>query len=179
MTRRWVPPRAAALLCAGLLFLLAGLARAEGDDVKAGRFMANFKIGPALGAYNAGHQGAIVLEGGMALLADRSLYLLLPLQFQFAQGGGSIIIPAGLQYDIRLPVRGLFVYPRLSMGYAAVIVQDAGTSHLGMIAPEFGIKYVLKGRWNLGGEPVSLPIFFSSGGASLNYRILLYAGANF
>lgn len=167
-------------LCAALgVFSIEPAHAADSDDAKAGRFMANLKIGPALGAYNAGHQGAIVLEGGMAVLPDRSLYVLLPLQFQFAQGGGSIIIPVGLQYDIRLPVKGLYVYPRLSIGYAAVIASGVDTAHLGMVNPEFGIKYVYKGRWNFGGEPFSLPIFFSGGGASLNYRILLSAGANF
>ena len=150
---------------------------------KIGRFMVNFKIGPAIGAYNSAHLGAIVLEGGWAVLENKSLYLVVPLQFHFTSGGGSFHLPVGLQYDVTLPVKNLYVYPRLSMGYLLAFAGDGAgntvTSHFGVITPEFGIKYVLNGRWNLGGEPVSLPIAFNSGGAALQYRILLTAGANF
>lgn len=150
---------------------------------KVGRFMANFKIGPALGAHNAGHQGAIVLDLGWSVLPNKNAYLLLPLQFHFAQGGGAVILPVGFQYDIGIAkVPGLYLYPRLSIGYAAFIASAEGqtvTSHFGVLTPEFGAKYVFKGRWNLGGEIFSLPIFFTNGGAAVQYRILLSAGVNF
>lgn len=156
--------------------------RASSNGDKAGRFMANFKIGPALGAYNAGHMGAIVLDVGWSVLPNNNAYLLFPLQFQFASGGGAVFLPVGFQYDIAMPVRGLYIYPRASLGYAAIIASGGEgtiTSHFGTLIPEFGVKYVLNGRWNFGGEPFSLPILFNSGGAALYYRILLSAGANF
>ena len=150
---------------------------------KVGRFMANFKIGPAFGAHNAGHQGAIVLDLGWSVLPNKNAYLLLPLQFHFAQGGGAVILPVGFQYDIGIAkVPGLYLYPRLSLGYAAFIASAEGqtvTSHFGVLTPEFGAKYVFKGRWNFGGEIFSLPIFFAKGGAAVQYRILLSAGVNF
>jgi hypothetical protein len=150
---------------------------------KVGRFMVNLKIGPALGAYNSVHLGAIVLELGWSVLPNKDLYLLLPLQFHFTQGGGAVIVPVGLQYDIRLPVPGLYLYPRLSLGYVASFAGDGmggtATSHFGIVTPEFGIKYVFQGRWNLGGEIFSLPIAFNGAGAALQYRILVSAGLNF
>ncbi len=150
---------------------------------KVGRFMASFKIGPAIGAHNAGHQGAIVLEAGWSVLPNKNAYLLFPLQFQFAEGGGAIILPVGFQYDIGIKqVPGLYLYPRLSLGYAAFIASALGqttTTHFGVLMPEFGAKYVWKGRWNFGGEIFSLPIYFAEGGAAVQYRILLSAGMNF
>lgn len=150
---------------------------------KVGPFMANFKIGPAFGAHNTGHQGAIVLDVGWSVLSNKNGYLLLPLQFQFAQGGGAVVVPVGFQYDIPIhAVPGLYLYPRLSLGYAAFIASAEGetqTSHFGALIPEFGAKYVLKGRWNLGGEIFSLPVYFNSGGAAVSYRILLSGGMNF
>ncbi len=159
-----------------------GSAPAAPSD-KVGRFMANFKIGPAIGAHNAGHQGAIVLEAGWSVLPNKNAYLLFPLQFQFAEGGGAIILPVGFQYDIGIKqVPGLYLYPRLSFGYAAFIASALGqtaTTHFGVLMPEFGAKYVYKGRYNFGGEIFSLPIYFNDGGAAVQYRILLSAGMNF
>ena len=61
---------------------------------KVGRFMANFKIGPAIGAHNAGHQGAIVLEAGWSVLPNKNAYPLFPLQFQFAEGAAPSSCPS-------------------------------------------------------------------------------------
>jgi len=159
----------------------ASAATAPSDKV--GRFIANFKIGPAIGAHNAGHHGAIVLEAGWSVLPNKNAYLLLPLQFQFAEGGGAVILPVGFQYDIGISkVPGLYLYPRFSVGYAAFFASAFGqttTTHFGVILPEFGAKYVYKGRFNFGGEIFSLPIYFAEGGAALQYRILLSAGLNF
>lgn len=153
---------------------------APGSADKAGRFMANFRIGPAFGAYNAAHMGAIVLEFGVALLGNNNGYLIVPLQFQFREGGGAVVLPVGFQYDFALPIKGLYLYPRLSLGYAALIASGAPTTHVGVLIPEFGAKYVmLKGRLNVGGEIFSLPIAFNGDGASLFYRIMLMAGVNF
>ena len=51
--------------------------------------------------------------------------------------------------------------------------------HSGVLIPELGVKYVLHGRWNFGGELFSLPFFFNANGVLLHYRVLLSAGVNF
>lgn len=154
---------------------------------KAGFFMFNVKIGPAICAYpsTCSHYGSAVLDLGAALTSNRNGYLILPVQFQFRPGASAIMVPIGFQYDIRLPKRGLYLYPRISAGYAALLsdVPSAGMPstllHSGIIIAEFGIKYVIRGRWNLGGEVVSLPLFLNSSGAQLYYRFHLSAGVNF
>lgn len=149
--------------------------------------MANFKVGPALCLYACEHRGAFILEIGIAVVPGRRGYLMLPLQFQAGPAGGEIIVPLGFQYDLAVPrVPGLYLTPRFSIGYAALITNNTGlfsVVHGGVAIPEFGLKYVIRGRWNLGAELFSLPIFFgkNSGGpfASVYYRILLSFGANF
>ncbi len=154
---------------------------------KLGRFMANFKIGPALCLYNCSHQGALLVEIGYSVLPSKNAYLLLPLQAQFAPASAAIIVPLGFQYDLAFPgVSGLYVYPRLSLGYAYLVDRISSGSpslHAGIAIFEFGLKYVLRGRWNIGGELVSLPIVFgqNSAGAFANiyYRLMLSLGVNF
>mgnify|MGYP001002916087 CR=1 FL=1 len=156
---------------------------------KAGPFMFNVKIGPAFCLYlstsnTCAHQGSIVLDLGAALTRNRNGYLILPVQFQFQPGASAIIVPVGFQYDVRLPFRGFYVYPRIVAGYAALLTDgQPGTPqtvvHSGVLIPEFGLKYILNGRWNLGGEVFSLPLFFNASGAQLYYRVHLSAGVTF
>jgi len=158
-----------------------------GAPEKAGFFMFNVKIGPAFCVLpsNCPHQGSVVLDLGAALTANRNGYLLLPVQFQFLPGASAIIVPIGFQYDVRLPLRGLYIYPRVSVGYAALLSDVPSSTlpstlvHSGVLIAEFGFKYILRGRWNLGGELVSLPLFFNTYGAELYFRIHLSAGVNF
>lgn len=187
-------------------WLYAGAAEAKfyNPPGKAGPLMFNLKLGAAIGIpgdnNNLGttlDQFLLQLEFGGAVDSQRQLYLLFPLTFHV--GGGcaavgvfgtcvavagrysTILVPLGVQYDIPIrAVPGLYLYPRGQLGYAAFISRDGfGTNHFGFIAPEFGIKYVLKQRWNFGGEPFSLPIYFNGNGALLNYRLTFYAGVNF
>lgn len=153
---------------------------------KAGPFMFNVKIGPAFCLYPSGcaHQGAIVLDLGAALTRNRNGYLVLPVQFQFQPGASAIIVPVGFQYDVRLPFRGVYIYPRIMAGYAALLTDGPpGTMqtvvHSGVLIPELGVKYILHGRWNFGGEIFSLPFYFNSNGVQLYYRVQLSAGVNF
>jgi hypothetical protein len=158
-----------------------------GGHTKAGPFMLNLKLGPALCAYPTGcpHQGVFVLDLGAALTQNRNGYLILPLQLQFQTGVVAVLVPIGFQYDIKVPVRGLYVYPRISAGYAALISDGtqpglpAGFMHSGVIIPEFGLKYVVHGRWNLGGELFSLPVFVNANGAQIYYRLAFTVGVNF
>jgi len=154
---------------------------------KAGRFLAGLKIGPALCLYACEHQGALVVEIGYSVLPNKNAYLIFPLQFQFAPSGAAVIVPVAFQYDIAVPrLTGLYVYPRLTVGYALILdnaTSGAAPLHGGIVMPEFGLKYVFRGRWNLGGELFSLPFLFGQdpGGSFLRlyYRITLSAGVNF
>lgn len=163
-------------------------------DEKAGRFMFNFKIGPALcltsasnrGASSCGdlHQGAMVFDLGFAVIPN--LYLIFPFQFQFRDHFVAVLLPFGVQYDIGLPLKGLYLYPRATLGYAPFMVFGnigpidlSGRSDYGFFMPEFGVKYVINKRWNVGGEPFSLPIFFNRERTVLYYRIFVYGGVNF
>jgi hypothetical protein len=170
------------------------------QDGKAGPFMFNFQIGPAIGARNATNMGAIVLDFGFAVDSGRHAYLLFPLQFQFADAGysvfgvsnsytvGYIMVPAGFQYDIAIPaVPGLYISPRIVGGYVAATASCNGcqTTNAGFIAPEATVKLVIKRRWNVGLVPFSLPIFISHDSntgnttTSIDYRILFFGGVNF
>ena len=149
--------------------------------------MANVKVGPSVCLYTCTHQGVLALELGFSVLPNKNGYLVLPLQFQFGTAGAAVMVPLGFQYDIALPfLPGLYVYPRFSIGYAYLIDTSSPgspTAHAGFILPEFGVKYVWRGRWNFGGELVSIPIIFGQNNAGsfadIFYRILLSAGVNF
>jgi hypothetical protein len=174
------------------------------QEDKAGPFMFNLQIGPAIGARNAINMGAIVLDFGFALDAGKHAYLLFPLQFQFANVGvsvfgvssdytvGYVMVPVGFQYDIPVhAVPGLYISPRIVGGYVAVTAScnNCSTSNAGFIAPELAIKLVIAKRWNVGLYPFSLPIFMSSRNntatmttsisTSIDYRILFFGGLNF
>lgn len=178
-----------------VVFMIASLANMKtasafdwlkGNDAKSGRFMANLKIGPAIGVKDANTQFALMLDGGYAVTPDGNGYVVLALQFHFAGGTTGVIVPAGFQYDFALPVPGLFIYPRLLLGYAGffanatILGRDfSRTFNFFAIIPEFGVKYVLQKRWNFGFEPFSLPIFVNGDGSAIYYRLFFYAGANF
>lgn len=189
----------------------AALPAAAAD--KAGRFMANLKLGPAFLAYPTFSSGvtlvqaALIAELGFAVTPDRNGYLLFPLAFQLSPGSSLITIPVGFQYDVRLPVRGLYLTPRGIVGYTAAIASGSFcsstnpgsctsstfVSHLGVVIPEIGVKYIIKGRFNVGFDPFSLPIYFGgnngcnangtvctkSAAAVVFYRLLFYGGVNF
>jgi hypothetical protein len=194
------PPPMRALVLFVLLTVGSTAHAAPGwmQDAKAGPFMFNLHIGPAIGARNAINMGAIVLDFGFALDSGHHAYLLFPLQFQFANvnynvfgvGGdytvGYVMVPVGFQYDISIPpAPGLFISPRIVGGYVAATASCNGcsTSNLGFIAPEVAIKLVIAKRWNVGLEPFSLPIFISrqnnNTSTSIHYRILFFGGVNF
>jgi len=184
-----------------LLTLASASARATPtwmQEGKAGPFMFNLQIGPAIGARNAFNMGAIVLDFGFALDPARNAYLLFPLQFQFADAGysvlgvnrgytvGYVMVPIGFQYDIAIPhVPGLYISPRIVGGYVAATASCNGcaTTNAGFIAPEATVKLVIARRWNVGLVPFSLPIFISvdngNTSTSIDYRILFFGGANF
>jgi hypothetical protein len=195
-----------ALLCTAISLIL-GLGQGEaearrrvvmvyrGQTVeKNGPFMMNFRGGPAFEVGrsdnypNLSLAGAFGLDFGFAVSPDWAAYIVLTPNLQFRDSFFNVQIPIGFQYDIRL-TRGLYLYPRASIGYSARIFTssfDYGpfqyyssrTEHGGILIPEFGLKYVVNGALNLGFEPFSLPVFFNGDGFSVWYRFMFYIGFN-
>lgn len=149
--------------------------------------MVSLKFGAAPCVYFSGgcgtlHQGVVGAEFAWAVTPTAAAYLIVPVQVQFRPSVGTLMIPVGVQYDIGLPVANLYIYPRVSIGYAAVLVGAAGSviaDHFGVAIPEVGIKYVFSGRYHLGGEVLSLPVFFNSSTVLVHYRAALSFGVSF
>ncbi|HRI49132.1 MAG TPA: hypothetical protein PLW65_03045 [Pseudomonadota bacterium] len=198
-SRRRLSPLALVLFAAALFFG-ANEAHAQRRVViyygrpveKAGLFMMNFRGGPAFGVANADNSlrfvGALGVDLGFAVSRDYNAYIVLTPQLQLRDSFFNISLPIGFQYDIRI-ARGLYLYPRASIGYSALIFTssfDYGpfryyastTVHGGILIPEFGLKYVVNGRLNLGFEPFSLPVFFNGDGYNIWYRFMFYIGFN-
>ena len=198
-SRRRLSPLALVLFAAALFFG-ANEAHAQRRVViyygrpveKAGLFMMNFRGGPAFGVANADNSlrfvGALGVDLGFAVSHDYNAYIVLTPQLQLRDSFFNLSLPIGFQYDIRI-ARGLYLYPRASIGYSALIFTssfDYGpfryyastTVHGGILIPEFGLKYVVNGRLNLGFEPFSLPIFFNGDGYNIWYRFMFFIGFN-
>lgn len=184
-------------LAAITLCLVAGPRRAQaydGDNPdKGGRVMLNVRGGGAIGLVNAEHElgqlGMVGLDFGVALSRDSNAYLVITPQVGLRDGLYNVMVPIGFQYDIRL-ARGLYLYPRVSLGYSAIISTasiDFGslhfsasqTTHGGVGIPELGLKYVVNGHFNIGIEPLSFPIFFTDRDYVVWYRAMLFLGATF
>lgn len=194
---RPLPTLALCALLALVSSLLLGSGRAEADEEyernKAGRFMLNARGGVALGIANADRDlfllGMVGIDFGVAVTSNYNAYLVLTPQVDLKRDLYHVMIPLGFQYDIRL-VRGLYLYPRASLGYAALI-SDAAIDfgplrlsasqvlHGGVGIPEIGLKYVVNGRFNIGVEPVSFPIFFTAREYAVWYRATVFLGGNF
>lgn len=203
MKTKQMPPRLAYRYLAAvttllLLFSSGGVAQAydpfpdENID-KSGRVMLNLRGGPAFGIANVGQDlrylGMLGIDFGVALSKDFNAYLVLSPQVDLRQDFYNIIVPLGFQYDVRI-ARGLFLYPRISLGYSAMIsnaslnlgslrLSATDVTHGGMAIGELGVKYVINGRFNVGLEPLSIPIFFTSDNYAIWYRVTLFLGGNF
>jgi hypothetical protein len=175
----------------------AGVARAEPDDYgnpdKAGRVMLNVRGGAAFGIANTGQDvqylGAAGIDFGIALSSGYNLYLVLTPQLDLRQNFYNVMVPLGLQYDIRL-AHGLYLYPRVSLGYSAMIETaslDIGALHLsasqntngGIGIAELGLKAIINRSFNIGFEPLSIPVFFTNNSYAAWYRVLVFLGGTF
>jgi hypothetical protein len=144
---------------------------------KAGPLMLEVRIGPAIGLFAVDDQYALALDAGVAV--DRALrtYLVVSPQVQLQRGLTVIQVPLGIEHDIPIStVRGLYVYPRIALGYADFRVPGARDLHAGVAVAELGVKYTLGKHWYIGFEPFSLAAFFDSTGVSLSYRVLVSVG---
>ena len=159
---------------------------------KAGPIMINLRLGGAVGIFaatdgkfasgSAPGQFVVGAEFGYGFGREHNIYLIVPLAFHYIPdlGYSYIMIPVGVQFDIPIrAVPGLYIYPRVSVGYSGLIASGQ-VAHGVVFTPEFGIKYVLRGRLNLGVDPVSFPITYypESKVASGAYRFTVYAGVN-
>jgi hypothetical protein len=152
----------------------------SGERQEPGRrnFMLNVKIGPSIGLKDLPTQLALQVELGVAITPDGLGSIILPLQLHIVHEPSAVMIPLGFQYDIPLPVKSLYLYPRASLGYAALFNDAGAISHMGVAVPEVGLKYT-PGRFNFGLEPVSLPLLFDGTRVLVTYRVLAYAGVTF
>ena len=181
------------LLCTHNVYAHSGGYDGYGRPIdKAGWFMLNVRGGPAVGLVNTDVPmsllGSIGIDVGFAVSRDYNAYIILTPNLQASANFVNVSLPIGFQYDIRL-ARGLYIYPRMSIGFSSMIFKsslDYGPFHYyssdiihgGTFIPEFGIKYVVNGRLNLGIEPVSIPIFFNQNGYSVWYRFMFLVGFN-
>lgn len=168
--------------------MVGALAYAENAEAAGGRkpgpFMANLKIGPAINLDTppGAHQFALELEFGVALDHAHNLYLSFPPQFQFGSDVITINLPISIQYDVELPVRGLYLYPKFNLG-GAIFTGSGVPSAQGAltIQPEFGLKYLIVDNFHIGFEPISLPMYLGNthDAFGIQYRLFFYGGANF
>lgn len=181
------------LLCANHVYAYPRDYNGYGQPVdKAGLFMLNVRGGPVVGLLNADTPinllGSVGMDIGFAVSRDYNAYIILTPNLQAGSNFFHVSVPIGFQYDIRL-ARGLYIYPRVSLGFSSMIFTSAADYgplhyyssdiiHGGTFIPEFGIKYVVNGRLNLGLEPISTPIFFNQNGYSLWYRFMFFIGFN-
>lgn len=158
----------------------------------------------SLTSSSAEYRLSLALEGGYAINRARNLYLLLSLQGELAnpsrvEAWQTFLLAMGLQRDIAIPaIRGLYIYPRLLVGYARLI-ETTRWSHFapgidvyngGLIVPELGLKYRIPGspsRFHCGVDLFSLPIMFAEKKSIfadpgyevwIRYRLLFYVGVN-
>ena len=181
--------RGAGILVASFLLCAGPLAQAQPapPPAKVGRFLLDVDLGPSFSLTGPSHDFLIDvgIDFGIAVTPDRNGYLLFSSQVQLGSGVEQLMIALGFQYDVRLPVRGLYLTPRLVAGYAPIFFSGLNTTSIldtGFIEPAIGIKYVLRGRWSFGLTPFSLPIFFGASPSEkvvVNYRLLASAGVCF
>ncbi|MBL9023149.1 MAG: hypothetical protein JNL21_13195 [Myxococcales bacterium] len=165
----------------GAIPLLESTAWAVGEE-KAGPFMGNLKIGPAIRLDDIPTQFAMEVEIAGALDRGNDAYLGFNPQFQFSDGLATINLTATFQYDIELPVKALYLYPKINAGLAInAPTGRGGDPALGFaLQPEFGIKYQLVEHAHIGAEPISIPLYLGNnryiGAIDAQYRLFFYGG---
>jgi hypothetical protein len=123
---------------------------------KAGRFSITAKIGPAINLNDSFLQVSASPEFMVAVDNDYNAYLGIAPQFQYTADVLTINLPALFQYDIELPVDGLYVYPRLAGGLSYVL--ETGRPS-GFIEPTFGLKYQAHEYVHVSLEPIGVPLY--------------------
>lgn len=147
-----------ALLVTGLLSLLLAIpAEARAAD-KAGRISGTLKLGPALNVDDTRTQFSLSPEIAVALDRDYNAYLGLSGQFQFGDRFTTIAVPLFFQYDIELPVDGLFIYPKVNAGIWYWTQAERAAF---LLEPVVGVKYQPHKNFHVGVEPIGFPLYLS------------------
>lgn len=156
----------AAALCLGLP------ATAHAAD-KAGRISGTLKLGPAVNIDDTRHQFSLSPEFAIALDRDYNAYIGVAGQFQFGDYFTSIAIPLFFQYDIELPVDGLFIFPKLNAGVWFLTQNDTAAF---MLEPVVGIKYQAHKNFHVGAEPLGFPMYMNGDGFAAQYHFYAFGG---
>jgi hypothetical protein len=150
---RLIPTLSASTLLALVSFASVSSARAAD---KAGRFSITAKIGPAINLDDSFLQVAVIPEFMIAVDGDYNAYFGIDPQFQYTADVTTFNLPATFQYDIELPVDGLYVYPKLSGGLSYVLQTGRPA---GFIEPAFGLKYQAHEYVHVILEPIGVPLY--------------------
>ena len=154
---------------------------------KAGPIMANLKAGPSIGLGGLPVTAAIQLDVGYAFIKGNGrgighgdLYGVVSPELGVGSGV-TLSLPVGVQYDMPIGIRGLYVYPRTTVGYTAIVdpSDDGESGDAFSIKPAAGVKFVPDPRIAIGFEPVSVPVHVGNGDTTVQYQMLGYAGGNF
>lgn len=172
------PSRTRLLTAAAALFVLivsaAPASAQEGPQTAAGA-PGSILLGAGLGPgffLDGGGSGFHLQFNGSYAFQERLWGVFTP-SFLFAAGGALITIPFGVQYDIEIKsVPNLYIYPRFSLGFG--VFTGGGDAGFAMI-PEAGVKYVIDGKFFIGFEPFSLPIYIADSTVTV-YRLNFLGG---
>lgn len=175
MGKRSSRARIALAVPAFVAALAAGAAGAEAAGRKDGPFMANLKVGPAIKLDDFPTQFSMEVEVAYAVDRGNNAYIAFAPQFQFSDPATIINLPLAFQYDIELPVKGLYLYPRLAAGVGILLPRVGNTQAAFTLQPEFGIKYQVVDNFHIGFEPFSLPMYMADF-FDLQYRLYFYGG---
>lgn len=152
------------------------------------RFTLNVKAGllSPLFPYQSGNSvigvTTLVVEPSIVLGSSGRTRLILPVEEAQFRDGVLLSASVGLQYDVALPVRNLYLTPRISVGGQIFVGLSEGKTYTNfwpLVEPAIGIKYVVRKHMNLGLDMASFPITF--GGCSpvqVDYQLLGYVGVN-
>lgn len=166
---------------AALALALPSEALAKGGADKAGRVMINIKVGPAIAIDDTRTQFSVSPEFAVALDKDYNAYLGLGPQFQFGDYFTLINIPLFFEYDIELPVKGLYLYPKIGAGlsyWANSYFRRSDEHAYFMLEPAFGVKYQFHKNVHVGGEPIAIPMYMGNIFAA-QYHFFAYIGFDF
>ncbi|MBL8740020.1 MAG: hypothetical protein JNK04_02965 [Myxococcales bacterium] len=123
---------------------------------KAGRFSITAKVGPAIKLDDSFLQVSASPEFKVAVDGDYNAYFGIAPQFQYTADVLTMNFPALFQYDIELPVDGLYLYPKLYGGLSYVL--ETGRP-AGFIEPAIGLKYQAHEYVHVVLEPVGVPLY--------------------
>src|SRR5215470_5223215 len=97
------------------------------SEEKSGPFMVNVRGGAAIGVKDTlgvrsflTHAGSVGFDLGVAVTPARRGYVLVPVEAIISPWYIALMFGVGFEYDVKLPVRGLYLSNRLTGGYAPV-----------------------------------------------------------